>query len=129
MKNNDRLKFRTWDNKSKEYIEDGFLVSTMNNNGICEINCIKTNIGYYYSDFIIEQSTGLKDKNGKLIFEGDIIKYLDDGKTIKIKECKYINGEYLPRNFYRHCAGFPESNTDLEVIGNMHENPELLEAK
>ena len=82
------------------------------------------------SDFILMQSTGLKDKSGKEIFGGDIVRFaLTDGfnyvtnedgvVTYKLGAFYVVNGlaEYL----------ISDINTNkVEVIGNIYQNPELL---
>lgn len=83
------------------------------------------------NDLIWEQCTGLKDKNGKLIYEGDIlgglfgapIAWCDNGKSFCLSfcgECMACSGDVM-------WAEVVESDDELEVIGNIHENPELLE--
>lgn len=98
-------------------------------------------------DCILLQCTGIKDKNGKLIFEGDIVKITDKSSRkepfIGVVEYTKIasyeancNGFYMylhdpktPENISMVEKMFCTSLREIEVIGNIHENPELLENK
>jgi uncharacterized phage protein (TIGR01671 family) len=76
---------------------------------------------------IIMQYTGLKDKNGKEIYEGDIVNW---GKKIN-GDVYYSSGRYWVRDFYQAYQdevsdAFGEGLATLEVVGNIYENPELL---
>ena len=86
----------------------------------------------------IMQYTGLKDKNGREIYEGDIIA-LEVIKGVKIKvPVKFENGSF---NIHEIPGGYGFSDTayplgklflrdfGIEAIGNIYENPELLEGK
>lgn len=67
------------------------------------------------------ESTGLKDKNGKKIFEGDILK----GKNKFINaEVKFIRGAF--RTLVGLASRHLEGRDNVEVIGNIFENPELI---
>lgn len=73
----------------------------------------------------VGQYTGLTDKNGKKIFEGDVVKlYLIDGEEIGVikyndKMCRFM--------FFTKDGSYSFDDTDdFEVIGNIHDNPELL---
>ena len=79
----------------------------------------------------VGQYTGLKDKNGKRIFDGDIAKVLQ-GKDKDIAYVGFENGAFMlyPRtgNIYeRTLWSYWYNDWDVEVIGNITDNPELLE--
>lgn len=77
-------------------------------------------------EIVIEQYTGLKDKNGVNIYEGDIL--IDDtGEPIEYWVVKFSEG-----GFVGECTGVAEplfELANLEVVGNIHENSELVEEK
>lgn len=125
------IKFRVWDKKNKEYRELG--VYDVANGKVLVRFPIETLLK---GDYILEQYTGLKDKNGKEICEGDIItETIDDGsnKIIQMYEvywdidtlCWSIKGV---KGFdYNLHDELWQTNSSREVIGNIHENRELLE--
>lgn len=76
----------------------------------------------------IGQFTGMVDKNGKKIFEGDIVTYTVTSDMGGYPYCERRTS--LVR--YNHCVFMPLHRCDedsIEVIGNIHDNPELLETK
>nr|DAG15761.1 MAG TPA: YopX protein [Caudoviricetes sp.] len=89
------------------------------------------------SDFILMQSTGLKDKNDKEIYEGDIIKYKKYNYGFTYTNAVGYGTVGLIKNndkigLISTFAGMSIENIDLssvKVVGNIYENPELFEKR
>lgn len=138
------LKFRVWIERYKKYMPISLIDFEPISGKIVSVEVIATGgdwAKFYPEEVILEQYTGLKDKNGKEIYEGDIIsEQIDAGMTgidgkysyvVKWSEyfCSFIvqtiktpTGEFLRDEIY-------QLNMSREVIGNIHENPELLEGE
>ena len=135
------IKFRAWDKQNKEFISNASLLSLMNGNKpkdieVSGINDINNDALYIGDDIELMQYTGLKDKHGKEIYEGDILRVILE-KSSAIGEVKYdertfecINDSFDMEDPQSVICDILDYRTDLiEVIGNIYETPELLEGK
>ncbi len=118
---NDRFKFRVWDDVNNKYVNKGVLLRC----GDLAIPSMKNDYDMNPVDgrYSIEQCTGLKDKNGKLVYEGDILK--PNGNTIT-KEVVYEDGSYWAKDtiyFHDKCHIFQKwiDECGYEIVGNIHE--------
>lgn len=75
----------------------------------------------------VGQYTGLTDKNGTKIFEGDICKNTENGKTAVVKWYEEYNADMLYCKSENHVYWlFDVDFAKIEIIGNIHDNPELM---
>lgn len=111
------IKFRAWDEERREMIINEF---TLHAGGIV------TSFGVEV-DWPIMQFTGLRDKNGREIYEDDIVRHVWDGDVMSHSGKRIFAVQQKPSARYLNfdcLAG--KSSWELEVIGNTYENPELL---
>lgn len=121
------IKFRAWDKELKFIVDSSRYLLGMDGNAFFDNN--DSSLYDQTEKLVLMQYTGLKDKNGVEIYEWDILQ----GSNGRIVVCTYqapifVLKEKLTNkrwfNFIRH----PDENQFETVIGNIYENPELLEA-
>ena len=134
-------KYRAWYVLAEEMINEILMISSVRKEIIGKFSDGSTSVPLKFEDkrngedVILMQSTGLKDKNGKEIFEGDII---TNGQNVMCMKKRNTLGFYIEEKekveFIADCADLEEFEADakevadnIEIIGNIYKNPELLE--
>lgn len=118
-------RFRAWDKEENKMINWGDLGFFKNKN---DEDLRVLDLTYFppkFKNVKLMQSTGLKDKNGVEIYEGDIIKNsYDEIYTVKWFDAAFYLEEKYNGGFDYHELHFEDNK---KVIGNIYENPKLLE--
>lgn len=114
--NNNRFKFRVWDNINKRYEKDLTLIDK--DGDLCHQDGGKYCNGEHPEDFTIEQCTGLTDRNGKLIYEGDVVKINNDYTG----EVRFKNGCFVWDWGFNDPPIYGFEKDEMEIIGNIHDD-------
>lgn len=128
-------RYRAWDNVKKEMFKDTFAITESGQVVVVEQEDVMCPPDYVFVDnLVIMQSTGLKDKNGKEIFEGDVVRQVRTQPTTEneviIGVVTMLEGAWLIMNACEQLASDLWSETDEnEIIGNIYENKDILEDK
>lgn len=112
---NTRFKFRIWDKEEKEYLQEGALIDSRT--GFI--------VGYLDADcFIVEQCTGLKDKNGKFIYEGDVLEFDIGVHPVCVQwgsnKCRFVLQRFDINGW--ETSLIPDTASSYTIIGNIHED-------
>ncbi|BDT64679.1 hypothetical protein SP4011_10960 [Streptococcus parapneumoniae] len=121
------LKFRAWLKKRQEMDNEIDHISWLED----ELYCIGDGITYMVSaeDLELMQSTAMVDRDGRIIFEGDIVKMSKDvySEPTYYEVVRHRGGAYRLESKQHGCELWLR-HTDCEVVGNVFENKELLDA-
>ena len=125
-------KFRAWDSAKKEMFKDTFAITESGQVVVVEQESVVSPPDYVFVDHLVTmQSTGLHDKNGREVFIGDIIK-CTRGCPHEVYLEKEYGGTYvggMPAIYLKGIReGYAWTGAE-EILGNIYENPELLEVE
>nr|DAU49582.1 MAG TPA: YopX protein [Caudoviricetes sp.] len=133
------VRYRAWDVLAEKMIDEILMISFVRKEIIGKFSDGSTSVPLKFEDerngedVILMQSTGLKDKNGKEIFDGDVLACKTDDEVINLnifwdEEHALFMSESKKYNEQELLAELVEDNIyPFEIIGNIYENPELLE--
>lgn len=123
------IKFRAWDKETKTMI-DVSLIDFKKRELVGEHWKFGETNFMSFDEIELMKSTGLFDRNGQEIFEGDILYGYAGEDFWEIVEFDTEEGKWIRKDiWYNSKLGLSENNEFMEIVGNIYENPELLEVK
>lgn len=122
----ENLRFRAWD-KEEERMKEVFNLDFHRYTAVVGFRLSEPKSFLGDNPLIIIQSTGVKDKNGVEIFEGDVVKtkYGEHGRHIGV--VKYGGAKFYSNGVKQYLSWYEDLNGLFEIIGNQFEHPHLLE--
>jgi phage uncharacterized protein TIGR01671 len=121
------IKFRAWDKEQKEWVK----YSITDNIPIFCHNTSRWKTDKEGKRFILCQYTGLKNFNGKEIYEGDIVRAIGFSKWIGVAKYSDKNQafvfECIDKNYRGNIVFMSQFDQGFKILGNIYENPEMLE--
>lgn len=146
------IKFRAWDKETNKYFEPTYQAYmgrfeelTIALSGRLQKRTCRGMVdeSVFPGRYVVEQFTGLKDVNGMEIYVGDVVqpvRVIENcpelnnwisrvGKPFLVKNRNYVHGKWIARSVADKGFGVDDWNLgpELLIVGNVHENPELLE--
>lgn len=122
-------KFRAWDTTNKEMFKDTFAITESGQVVVVDQSSVFVSPDYVFVDnLVIMQSTDMVDRDGKIIFEGDIVKMSKDvySEPTYYEVVRHYGGAYRLESIQHGCELWLR-HTDCEIAGNIYENKEILE--
>ena len=127
------IKFRAWEPLSKKYHYMDFCLYEGDEKKLFALPMGRQSLRDSYTamnldNLVIEQFTGVYDKNGKEIYEGDVLKNPDYEEAFVVEYHEGMAG-YIGWGDDKIAGCYLITGDEIEIIGNIHENPELLEGR
>lgn len=122
------IKFRAWDKELKNWADYAIAYD--------RLSFLDENTGWWKTDkegerFTLCQYTGLKDKNDREIYEGDIVRAVVFSKWIGVAKYSDKNQafvfECIDKNYRGNIVFMSQFDQGFKILGNIYENPEMLE--